>query len=198
MPHNEGKVGVHAFSTDGRKWAMGQPATAYTTHVTWSDGSQVISVCLVASPACAHSPLHPHPGAAAGAGRLAGCCAEHAGAKRAAGADLQRQRRRLPPACGSGERSTQSKPGWRLACRNADRFQEYAYVHIDFTSAMKWLVACARVVVVTIKCLMSGATIGRDCHPTHCAKGLQAGVRASCHALIQPRQVRRSAPCRAG
>lgn len=60
MPHNEGKVGVHAFSTDGRKWAMGQPATAYTTHVTWSDGSQVISVCLVASPACAHSPLHPH------------------------------------------------------------------------------------------------------------------------------------------
>eukprot|EP01052_Picozoa_sp_SAG31_P034673 SAG31_NODE_4084_length_3603_cov_5.623002_4_plen_431_part_00 len=32
-------VGVHMHSTNGHSWSMGNPATAYTTEVAWSDGT---------------------------------------------------------------------------------------------------------------------------------------------------------------
>jgi len=30
---------VHAYSTDGVAWTMGHPSVAYTTNVTWGDGT---------------------------------------------------------------------------------------------------------------------------------------------------------------
>ena len=38
-PRQKGRVGVHSHSRDGVKWTMGKPAVAYTTNVTWTDGS---------------------------------------------------------------------------------------------------------------------------------------------------------------
>lgn len=36
---NSRGVGVHMHSLDGKTWAMGSPAVAYTTNVPWSDGT---------------------------------------------------------------------------------------------------------------------------------------------------------------
>lgn len=37
-PRNQGRVGVHTFSSDGASWTMGRPNLAYTTNVLWADG----------------------------------------------------------------------------------------------------------------------------------------------------------------
>jgi len=38
-PNQQGNVGVHSWSRDGRNWTLGKPSTAYNASFAWANGS---------------------------------------------------------------------------------------------------------------------------------------------------------------